>query len=103
VVTQISGLRSQISDLRSQISAPDHPIRHLPRPRPVILRQEDLLPGAEDQAAVLDEEGLAGAGEEGLEVGVGVALVVAVVAVAGDQAAEGGRDVALDGGGRRPR
>src|SRR5690606_26572737 len=70
--------------------------RDLPRPRAVPFGQEDALPGAEQQVAVLDEERDAGAEQRRLDVGVAVPFGVVVVPMPRSEGAEGDDEVAGD-------
>ncbi len=56
------------------------------------------MPGAESEFAVIDEYDLARSGEDGLHVGIGVALGVLVRAFVGNEAIEDSFDVAGDVG-----
>ena len=60
--------------------------------------EENSLPGAEREFAVFDECGLTRSGEDGLHVGIGVALGVLVRPCVGNQAIEDSFDVAGDVG-----
>jgi hypothetical protein len=62
--------------------------------RAVEFAEEDSLPGAQREFAVFDECGLTRSGEDGLHVGIGVALGVLVRAFVGNQAIEDSFDVA---------
>ena len=66
--------------------------------RAVEFAEEDSLPGAESEFAVIDEYDLARSGEDGLHVGIGVALGVLVRAFVGNEAIEDSFDIAGDVG-----
>ncbi len=65
---------------------------------PVEFAEENGLPAAEHQAAVFDGQDARDAGQCGLNVRIGVALVMPVAGVARHEAVESGFDVARDGG-----
>jgi hypothetical protein len=62
--------------------------------RAIELAQKNALPGTERELPVLDKNGLAGAGEDGLHVRIGVAFRVAVGPLVGNQSIENAFDIA---------
>ncbi len=64
-----------------RVLPPIHPDDHPPRPGAVEFAEEDALPGAEEQAGALNENRHRASHERGLDVGVSIALGVAVLGV----------------------
>src|SRR4051812_12638963 len=63
----------------------------------VVLAEVDSLPSAEDELAVVNDHGDGGAGEDGFDVGVGIAFGVVVIGFAlWDQFGEFLQDVVFD-------
>ena len=80
--------------------------------RPIEFAEENALPGAQSEFSIFDEDGLAGSGQDGFHVRVGVAFRMAVGTIVRNQAIENsfhvsgniGIGVLIDGdSGRRVR